>query len=221
MEWFWEFLYPKFCCLCGRKGEWLCEECKGKLSWIELKCPSCGREVVGGRKHGRCGGSLAGLMAIYDYKQDEVREVVRVFKYKLVKELGERLLSEVDLGVREGEFDLVVPIALHRRRLNWRGFNQAKVLGEIVAERVGVRLEEVLERVVYTQPMVELDSYQERKEAIRGVFAVKDGYRGKLVGKRVLLVDDVFTSGSTMQEAAGMLERAGAGEVWGWVLASK
>ena len=221
MSWFWKFFYPKYCCLCGEMGEWLCERCKSDLRWIELKCPSCGRETAGGRKHERCEGDLSGLIAIYDYKQDEARGVVKAFKYKLVKSLGRLLLEGVNLGVRKGEFDCLVPVALHRRRENWRGFNQAKVLAELINERVGVGVEDVLERVRYTQPLVELDSYRQRKEEIKGVFEVKEGCRGKIRDKRVLLVDDVFTSGSTMREAAKTLKRVGVREIWGWVLASK
>ncbi len=202
-------------------GEWLCESCKSDLRWIELRCPSCGRETVGGRKHEKCEGDLSGLIAIYDYRQEKVRGVVKAFKYKLVKSMGGLLLEEVNLGVKRGEFDCLVPVALHRRRENWRGFNQAEVLAELISERVGIRVEDVLERVRYTQPLVELENYKKRKEEIKGVFKVKDECRGKIRDKRVLLVDDVFTSGSTMREAAKTLKRAGAREVWGWVLAGR
>lgn len=221
MSWLWEFFYPKYCCLCGEMGEWLCSKCKSDLRWIELRCPSCGRGTAGGAKHKRCEGELSGLIAIYDYKQERVRGVVKAFKYKLVRQMGELLLEGVNLGVKEREFDCLVPVALHRRRENWRGFNQAKVLAELVGERGGIKVEDALERVRYTQPLVELESYKKREEEIKGVFRVKDGYKGKIRDKRVLLVDDVFTSGSTMQEAAETLKNAGVREIWGWVLAGR
>lgn len=104
--------------------------------------------------------------------------------------------------------DLVMPVPLHKRRLRRRGFNQALLLASIVADRFQRSLVyDNLLRVRDTRPQVEL-SGTERTRNVRGAFAVVKA--SEIVEQRVLLIDDVFTTGATMNECAAVLKSAGA-----------
>ena len=112
---------------------------------------------------------------------------------------------------RTSDLDLVIPVPLHPRRLRWRGFNQAVVLGREVGRRWGIGLDPfILIRKTETPPQTTL-SLKERKPNVRGAFAVAP--RRTVEGMRLLLVDDVYTSGATVNECARVLVRSGAREV--------
>jgi len=115
-----------------------------------------------------------------------------------------------------GACDLVVPVPLHPARLSWRGFNQSRELARLLARRRGLPIrQEALARVRRTVPQMELDR-SERAENIRGAFAA-DG--GLLAGRTALLVDDIMTTGSTLEECSRMMLAAGAAQVHVLVLA--
>ncbi len=108
-----------------------------------------------------------------------------------------------------------MPVPLQRWRENWRGFNQA----ELIANRLGKeRVVKGLIRTKATSQQARLTNRVERAENLRGAFEVNGAGRA-LAGKRVILVDDVFTSGVTMRECAKVLKKAGIKQVWGLVLA--
>lgn len=144
-----------------------------------------------------------------------VRTLVHDYKYlgkvhlrrPLALLIAERLVEAVS---RRGA-DLIVPVPLHVRRLRSRGFNQSLLLAEMVSRRWQLPLERrLLRRVRWTEPQINL-APRERRENVRGAFAVADNER--VSGKRIVLVDDVLTTGSTVDECAGALKRAGAAEV--------
>ncbi|MFC2023639.1 ComF family protein [Chloroflexota bacterium] len=114
------------------------------------------------------------------------------------------------------EPDVIVPVALHPSRESARGYNQAAFLARELSDRLGPPIvPDVLERVKDTIPQVGLGS-QERQQNVRGAFVCK---RGELMGRRVLLVDDVCTTGSTLEAAASALRDGGVVSVWAYTLA--
>jgi ComF family protein len=113
--------------------------------------------------------------------------------------------------------DLIIPVPLHHSRLRERGFNQAILMGELLARRWRIPLHRAtLRRVRATVPQVGLTSAQ-RRENIRGAFAVPSP--AEVTGRRVLLLDDVFTTGSTITECALVLRKAGAAAVYATTVA--
>jgi len=119
--------------------------------------------------------------------------------------LGERL------EVADEQYDLVVPVPLHRRRLRWRGFNQAALLAAEVASKLDCKLDTTsLIRVIATGPQTAND-LESRRRNVRRAFAVKRPHR--IANRRVLLVDDVMTTGATVNECARTLRAAGARSV--------
>lgn len=207
------WLFPKECVGCGKGGKWLCDVCKLKLKPAKLKCGECGRASMGGFTHARCkrGWGLERVTMIYAY-EGLMKRIVRQIKYRFCRELLEEVLEGVEVDFTK-DF-VVVPVPLYVRRENWRGFNQARMLGEWLVVRGGFGIADCLKRRRATRPLAEMGE-KERKMEIQGVFE----FVGDFVPKKVVLVDDVFTSGVTMKEAAKVLKRRGVKEVWGWVLA--
>ena len=143
------------------------------------------------------------------------RELVHMFKYsgKVILRSPLALLTASCLGGLATEFgaDLIVPVPLHKKRLRQRGFNQAVLLGEILSKRWGVPLQRNnLQRSRWTEPQVNLTAAA-RAENVKGAFTLTEPEN--IAGKRILLVDDVYTTGSTVKECAKVLKNGGACEV--------
>ena len=137
------------------------------------------------------------------------KEIVHVLKYQGYTRVVERLATPLMLGALDGghRFDAVVPVPLHRSRLRRRGFNQAELLARSVARKINAPVSDTLQVVRRTRDQVGLSAV-ERKANVREAFSSGGRVRG-----RILLVDDVFTTGATMSSCAETLLRAGAGEV--------
>lgn len=135
------------------------------------------------------------------------KEIVHALKYRGYTRVVEKLMVPLMLEMVQGKFDLVVPVPLHRSRLRRRGFNQAELMARGLSEKINSPVSDKLVVVRRTRDQVEL-SGSERWVNVSGAF----GARGPVAGK-VLLVDDVFTTGATMSSCAGALIKAGAREV--------
>jgi competence protein ComFC len=136
------------------------------------------------------------------------KQVVHALKYRGYKRVVGRLAAPLMLQVvGEGHFDAVVPVPLHSSRLRKRGFNQAELLARGVAEKMKATVSDTLEVVRSTRDQVELSAAQ-RRANVAGAYTATKPLRGK-----ILLIDDVFTTGATMSACAGTLVRAGAEEV--------
>jgi ComF family protein len=136
------------------------------------------------------------------------KKIVHALKYRGYKRVVERLATPLMLQVLDdGRFDAIVPVPLHRLRLRKRGFNQAELLARGVAEKIKATVSDTLEVVRSTRDQVELSAAQ-RRANVTGAYTATVPLRG-----RILLIDDVFTTGATMSACAGTLVRAGAEEV--------
>lgn len=183
-------------------------------------CAICQRQAVGGRVHPGCRTKygLDGLVVGFRYR-GAVKLAVKKIKYRWVFDVAETLVSLFSKHLWKFNLPpkyILVPIPLHRRRANWRGFNQAELICKILSKKFGVGYEDLLERVVETKTQVGL-SKEERKDNIRGAF--KTSQNAQVKGKTFILVDDVYTTGATMAEACKVLKKAGAREVWAMTLA--
>ncbi len=200
-----DYLFPSFCVSCGFEGENICNACLGQLS-LE---PSCTKED---ELDHMCS------MWVYDEKS-VVGKLLKMYKYDYCEEILGRLAGALRaFCTAHTHSDLIagiVPVPLHARRLAERGFNQAEQIAKIIASEVGVPLMPLLKRSVYTDQQAK-KSKGERLSNVTGVFSVS----GEItVGSTYLLVDDIYTSGATMQQCARVLKDAGAGPVHGLTLA--
>jgi competence protein ComFC len=226
-----DFLFPRRCLSCGQPGRYFCKACLEtaslKQDWI---CPECGRGSFGGEVHGRCqrAWGLDGLISLWSYR-GLVRLGVQALKYDFLTDMRLELNSLVTTGLlaklsseRGGRWKIflkkqpvLVAVPLYWRRQNWRGFNQAELIAELVAERLNLRRADWLERCRSTKPQVKL-SKEKRQANVSSAFRVRPGLE---LGERVLLVDDVWTTGATIKAAAKELKRAGVKIVWALTLA--
>lgn len=164
-------------------------------------------------EEGRCGlcrRGLRGFDAAYSVAAYEgrLRELIHLFKYggvrTLAKPLGEWLAGAMP---RDERFDRIVPVPLHWRRRWRRGFNQSALLAQAVARRYALPVTPVLGRIRATAVQAGL-SHAGRRANVKGAFRVRGGFA--LEGQRVLLVDDVLTTGATAAACAAVLKQAGA-----------
>jgi ComF family protein len=217
-----DLLFPPLCHICRafipQAGElFICADCLRKISFlVSPLCQVCGTPFAteNGSDH-VCGACLKNphlpscrSATIY---AGPVQELIHRFKYghrvHLCQPLGLLTVRALDGFRAEAAPDLIVPVPLHRKRLRQRGYNQSQLIGEVIGKQWRVPLEVGnLRRVRWTEPQTTLDAV-ERRSNVRGAFAVQDPRR--LEGKRVLLVDDVFTTGSTIRACAEPLREAG------------
>ncbi|MDI3340171.1 MAG: phosphoribosyltransferase family protein [Sphaerobacter sp.] len=215
-------LLPPTCGGCGRRGAWLCPACAAALRPVPGPLCRCGgRSGQSGATCPVCASwppALGPVRAAFVF-EGPLRRSIHRFKYRGEHARG-RYLGELLAGCAEttlqGQLpDLLLPIPLHPRRLRERGFNQAQILAEAVARRLDVRIGEGLLRVVDTRAQVGLD-FAGRRANMAGAFqCVTPG----VAGASVLLIDDVVTTGATMEAAGLALLAAGAQRVRGLALA--
>ena len=226
LDWF----YPPRCRFCkevilGQDDKCFCESCREKIRVVSHPlCSKCGQPFLdaSGEDH-LCGGCLirppsfltARAWACYPREEIDMhplRRIVQQFKYGGRVSLGRPLGRLMARGCYEFFCDLpldcIVPVPLHPRRLRWRGFNQAVILGREVSRLWGVPMDPfILLRSRETPPQTQLPEGDRRKN-VRGAFSLKT--EKSVRGKRLLLVDDVYTSGATVKECSRTLIRAGA-----------
>ena len=207
-----DLFYPQRCVGCRRRAsDVLCRGCFEALPWIGKPfCRRCGMPtafdvfVCEDCKGVDFGFESARAPLRYE---GVGKRIVQAFKYGGYSPVVEKLMAPMMQKVITGDFDVVVPVPLHRSRLRQRGFNQAEVMARGLAEKIKTPVSDKLEAVRRTQDQVEL-SAAGRRANVEGAFRARGAVRG-----RVLLVDDVFTTGATLSACAGELRRAGAGEV--------
>lgn len=214
-------LLPARCGACGRFGEFLCAHCCAGLNPAAgARCSSCWQQSAGARCP-RCaeyGSVCTAVRACFTYG-GPAKQAVLGMKYAGHSALAERmgrLMAE-----RWPEFglsaDVAVPVPLHARRRRQRGFNQAALLAEALGRVLALPVEEgALVRPRPTAPQARTISTDERRANVYGAFACA---AGRLDGRRVLLVDDVTTTGATLGACAAVLFEAGVTAVYGYAFA--
>lgn len=206
-----DLIYPVICVGCQREGGYICLECQEKLKKPEEICPTCTRPSLDGFTHPRCRGKLGmdRLLVGLPY-QGLVQKCLKKVKYKSNWDIVESLYILCKFEVISEMVVTYVP--MWGKKQQERGFNQAEIVAKLVAAGYQITL---LERSRETKPMFGL-SKPERQINIENVFRFVGG---KTAPEKVLLVDDVWTTGATMRECAKVLKQNGVREVWGLTLA--
>lgn len=221
---FLDFIFPIECLGCGKENEWLCQKCLGNIAKQEIdKCPVCKNSSLWGATHLNCQNqiNLDGVIVAAKFQDKLLDLAIHQFKYNFIKNLGvplSKLLIEKINEQKENplwrENLIVIPIPLHKRRLNWRGFNQAEELAHEIAKEFSLEMiPNILARQKYTKTQAKF-SRAKRLTNLQNAFQIQ-----KIKPTNYLLVDDVFTTGATMNECAHLLKKNGAIKVWGIVLA--
>ncbi len=218
---FLDLLFPIFCFGCKKEGVFLCSDCKNKLVWIQPVCFRCNKwvppltKVVAGRTCLSCRkkSSIYAFFSPFLYSDPLVRNLIHGLKYShlrlLANLLGGFLVEYIaKFRISFPEDILLVPVPLHPSRLRSRGFNQSELFVLYLSDRLKIKSEmKALQKIRKTKPQVEL-SAGDRRFNLVGAFAVSD--LNLVKNKTILLVDDVKTTGFTLEEAARTLKSAGA-----------
>lgn len=230
------FLFPSYCmgCGCAVQGGlsfvlW-CPSCWGDLDFCEdRRCLYCSHEVSyiledtekGGvlKKRQRCGACRGkyfvydGVWSLFHYHNSCVEGMMYHFKYagqgEMVSILGPMLWHHIRGSLPP--FDMIVPVPLHFLRLWWRGYNQSYLLAKELSKLSHKDLEPILKRKRFTKSQGRLNK-KKRRENLKNAFRLSGNV--DIQGKDVLLVDDVFTTGSTVLECARVLKKAGARKIY-------
>ncbi len=239
LDWLVDWLYPPRCRACGNPihgpdAQAFCSLCWSQITLVSHPmCSLCGRPFPdsSGADH-LCGGCLvhppqfvrARSWACYprdESSEHPLRHVVQRFKYgrkvSLGKPLGRLMARGCEEFLTACAIDLIIPVPLHPKRLRWRGFNQAVLLARQVSRAKGVTIDPfVLSRSRETPPQTQL-AEDERRKNVRGAFMLDS--KKSVRGKTFLVVDDVYTSGATVNECSRTLMAGGAKEVYVLTLA--
>jgi ComF family protein len=207
-----ELVYPTYCGGCGREGNLLCGECT--RSFIALDgpavCPVCGRWTESDAPCGECTIHRPPFeRGFYGFSfEGALREAIHAFKFEGRKDVGRALVRMVHERIASVAcaFDVVIPLPVTEKRLKERGFNQSFIIAEEISRLTGKPLDHgTLRKARETGDQYTL-SKKERKGNIRGAFSLEGG--GRLKDRRLLLVDDLYTTGATAREASKTLLRA-------------
>lgn len=197
---FLEFLFPKKCLGCKKSGKYFCEECLKTV-----------------RKNDQA--SLYGT-SLFQY-QGIIKTAIKALKYQFLTDIKEELTELMDRGLNDEQLQEflelkpgVQAMPLWWKRENWRGFNQAEILAKIVAKKFNLKRIDCLKKVKETKPQADL-SRKERLLNVKNIFKIKPGK----LPEAILIVDDVWTTGATMNEAIKTLKKTGVRQVWGLTLA--
>ena len=219
-----DLFLPTRCLICGRFDSWWCLVCQRKaLIPQNPRCIVCNKASITGAAHADCRtrNTVDGLLAAGEFWQ--LKDLVHTYKYEFVQGLAPLLADLISrfLVVRKlEEFvsgSILVPVPLHKKRLRFRGFNQSELLTLEISKLSGSKIAlGAIERKRYTTPQIELARENRMKNITDAFVCVKPDI---VKNQRVILIDDVATTGATLNECARVLKRAGATTVWALVLA--
>lgn len=203
-------LFPQRCPACRKwlDGRGWCQDCMARIAKVSQVALAVHNLTA-----------LDECMAVADYT-GSVQRLIRDMKFRHATKHSERLSQLLDYAIGPNRYqgiDAVVPVPLHKDRLKERGFNQTVLIFKPWAARQGLFWLDALVRIRPTAPQWEL-SLKERRKNSKGAFSVTRPEA--VVGKSILLVDDILTSGITMEECSKVLKQAGAVAVKGLALAS-
>jgi ComF family protein len=219
-------LFPDDCRVCGEPLREIsripvCSAClrqptamEAEYYCVDCKTPFLNRFPLD--EQGRCSLcrlGLTGFDTVYSFGSYEatLRQLIHLFKYNQVRPLARPLGALLARAIpREQRFDLIIPMPLYWKKRWSRGYNQSELLAKEISRRWGVPVAKIVRRVKPTAPQAGL-SNSKRRLNVRGAFAVRKG--ANLKGLRVLLIDDVLTTGATASACASFLKRAGASHV--------
>jgi ComF family protein len=223
-------LFPVFCIDCHQEGQWWCENCLVKKEFGVFYCPVCHRKNTNGHPCNQCRAAtpLNGVAAFLNYEEHSaIAELIRQFKYQFAYDINDvwekiinlylnKIILQMDI---KSSAPIIIPVPLHQKRQRERGFNQADLIGRLVFEHLQkswpVGFNNVnLQRKKPTKQQAKLNRL-DRIKNLEGVFA----WNESIPGKSIILVDDVYTSGTTLNECALVLKQAGAQKVFGLTLA--
>jgi len=222
-------VFPIQCIGCGVYDTYFCDLCLATIKVRkDFECVGCKRPAAEGNTCVNCRKDfkIGRLFVAADYNDKLIKKALKLIKYNFIKDLSEPLMamigiytenlsSQIGFDVFAGN-PLLIPVPLHKKRLNWRGFNQANVLAEKIAARYKAELGlNILAKTKHGKPQADIEDKKSRIDNAKDSFVCSMG----LNGRNVILIDDVCTTGATLNECAKALAEKGAGKISALVVA--
>lgn len=215
-----DVFYPKYCFGCRRAAGYLCKFCVGQVSVLkETFCIVCDKQNQGGLTHTECETQTTPdrLICALKYQDEVVSDMIITGKYYFIPELfavlgaltaHTILQNHIDFPEEDLKDFVVCAIPLHKSRQRWRGFNQTEIAGRIIAQAFNLPYARILTRNKKTKTQKDL-SADARKANMADAFSLSYS-----APKKVILIDDVTTTGQTFLEATRLLKENGSEIVW-------
>ena len=206
-----DLLFPSFCVNCRKEGRFLCVACEEKI--IIKRVPT----------HLPNAPKISAIYAAAEYHDKTISELVIRLKFRGVSGISDvlagLLISHLELArFARKDGQIIVPVPLHKKRLRKRTYNQAELVAKKVTRHFNLPMRaDVLKRIKNTDPQTEISDRQARRENVKNAFACAKPEAVK--GKTIILVDDVATTGATLNECARALRQSGARSVIAFVVA--
>jgi len=219
-----DLLFPQWCVGCGKGGSFLCDSCRASLPRIMPPlCPKCGEPQPSGRLCPSCvswQAKIDGIRSPFRFG-GVMRQAIHQLKYANLRALAvplAKLLSNY-LITNPMPGEVLVPVPLHRKRLRERGYDQSRLVAKELGKLINLPVvNDHLSRQRHAPPQARTLTVAERRSNVADAFICHDR---RLQDKQILLIDDVSTSGATLDACAVALKAAGAVSVWGLVLAKE
>lgn len=224
-------LFPKKCFGCATEKDWLCEKCQNIIisSQTISQCPVCKKTLRDelGRTCLDCRQSsdLAGIISVGLYSVVPLKNAVHALKYNFAKEVSQDLAQVIAKKLISTQIifqpkkNILIPVPLHKKREKFRGFNQAEEIAKHLGQILSLPCLMALKRNRHTTPQVELTGHK-RETNVANVFEIAPNINlADLEDATIFLIDDVATTGSTLQECAKVLRQYNVKEIWGLVVA--
>jgi ComF family protein len=196
----------------------VCPACEDSITDKGFLCFAC-RETR--KSH------LDSLIAAVSYEDPAARKMVHNFKYRFISDISQPLAKLVCRALIQNDValpDFIIPVPLHPKRLRWRGFNQSFLLAKHISNELTPLMEieilDILQRKKFNRPQMQIKNYQQRLKNMQNIFGLKPDTNLDLIkNKNILLIDDIATTGATLEECAKVLKSAGAKKVSAAVVA--
>jgi competence protein ComFC len=213
-----DVFFPRYCLGCGREGAYLCQRCSLDLPFQQPPyCAACGKSLDHHPDCDQLAPELLELRSVFRF-EGVIKKAVHQLKYTNLRDIAPTLGAFMADFLKSNSLacDALVPVPLHKSRLRERGYNQSELLALTVHRltRVPIFLN-ALRKIKPTPPQADSVSIEERRLAVVGAFGCYNNFKGR----RVMLIDDVATSGSTLSACATVLAASGAAEVRALTLA--
>lgn len=225
-----DLFYPKFCLNCSFPGAYICPRCQKYLIMPKRpQCYVCKKNSLNSLTHQLCLRKLDidGVCYLF-YYNGLLKKIIKNFKYRLATKVGYELFNVIKPNVinrlsfyKDLNGNVVLqPIPLSKDKFNERGFNQALLIAKFMNRYLNLTIADFLTRVKETKPQANMKTKLDRFRNLKGAFGIKPGTDTRQIKKlRIILIDDVITTGSTVKEAAKVLKKNGALKVYVLALA--
>lgn len=223
-------LFPPSCIFCNRFGFTLCPDCLAQLQFTpHLICPICLKTSPDGLKHDNCQGNIVGLIYLFRY-ETVMKKIIRQIKYGYYYQSLYPLIDHYLVNLENSTLSkflatkpILIPVPIHRKRMWSRGFNQSYLIAKYLAKKWHLPISQKIiirtKNTPFQARLTKVERQKNMKDAFVPTTSVLKLGNKPLQNQNILLIDDVFTTGSTVKECAKILSNLGANKIWVLTLA--